>query len=163
MRFDQPPPEPLASAVGFLLSWNGQRMAHMFARALEPLGLRPPHFGLMTLIDAEPGRTQQELVASSMIDPSSMVAILDELEDLGLVERRQNPADRRKHAVHLTNEGASKLAQAREVAVGIAGEALAPLDSDEREQLRVLLRKLAGVEAETQGVSAGKAGKARRR
>jgi DNA-binding MarR family transcriptional regulator len=163
MRYDTPPPEPLASAVGFLLSWNGQRMAHMFAAALEPLGLRPPHFGLMTLIDSDPGRTQQELVKGSMIDASSMVAILDELEDLGLVERRQNPADRRKHAVHLTNEGASKLAQAREVAVGIAGEALAPLDSDEREQLRVLLRKLAGVEAETQGVSAGKAGKARRR
>jgi DNA-binding MarR family transcriptional regulator len=146
MRFDQPPPEPLASAVGFLLSWNGQRMAQMFARALEPLGLRPPHFGLMTLIDAEPGRTQQELVESSMIDPSSMVAILDELEDLGLVERRQNQADRRKHAVHLTEQGTSKLAEAREVAAGIAGEALAPLDGDERETLRLLLRKLAGVE-----------------
>ncbi len=146
MRFDQPPPEPLASAVGFLLSWNGQRMAHMFARALEPLGLRPPHFGLMTLIDAEPGRTQQELVASSMIDPSSMVAILDELEELGLAERRQNPSDRRKHAVHLTRRGASTLARARKVAIGLADEALAPLDAGERETLRMLLRKLAGVE-----------------
>ena len=55
MRFDDPPPEPLASAPGFLLSWNGQRMAHKFAAALEPLGLRPPHFGVMTLIDAHPG------------------------------------------------------------------------------------------------------------
>ena len=42
MRFDQPPPEPLASAPGFLLSWNGQRAAHTFAEALKPLGLRPP-------------------------------------------------------------------------------------------------------------------------
>jgi DNA-binding MarR family transcriptional regulator len=149
MRFDTPPPEPLASAVGFLLSWNGQRMAHMFAGALEPLGLRPPHFGLMTLIDANPGRTQQELVEGSMIDPSSMVAILDELEELGLVERRQNPSDRRKHAVHLTTKGASKLTQARKVAGGITGEALAPLDDDERDQLRVLLRKLAGVTGES--------------
>jgi DNA-binding MarR family transcriptional regulator len=146
MRYDTPPPEPLASAVGFLLSWNGQRMAHMFASALEPIGLRPPQFGLMTLVDANPGRTQQELVKGSMIDPSSMVAILDELQELGLVERRQNPSDRRKHAVHLTEDGASTLAEAREVAVGIAGEALAPLNADEREQLRLLLRKLAGVE-----------------
>jgi DNA-binding MarR family transcriptional regulator len=146
MRFDQPPPEPLASAVGFLLSWNGQRMAQMFAGALEPLGLRPPQFGLMTLIDAEPGRTQQELVASSMIDASSMVAILDELEELGLVERRQNPSDRRKHALHLTRRGSSTLARARKVAIGIADEALAPLDAKERETLRLLLRKLAGVE-----------------
>jgi DNA-binding MarR family transcriptional regulator len=146
MRFDRPPPEPLASAVGFLLSWNGQRMAQMFAQALEPLGLRPPQFGLMTLIDAEPGRTQQELVASSMIDASSMVAILDELEELGLAERRRNPSDRRKHAVHLTRRGASTLARARKLAIGIADEALAPLDAKERETLRRLLRKLAGVE-----------------
>jgi DNA-binding MarR family transcriptional regulator len=145
MRFDRPPPEPLASAVGFLLSWNGQRMAQTFARALEPLGLRPPQFGLMTLIDAEPGRTQQELVASSMIDPSSMVAVLDELEELGLVERRRNPDDRRKHAVHLTRRGASTLGRARKVAIGTADEALAPLDAEERETLRRLLRKLAGV------------------
>ncbi|MFL5870706.1 MAG: MarR family winged helix-turn-helix transcriptional regulator [Solirubrobacterales bacterium] len=153
MRYDSPPPEPLASAVGFLLSWNGQRMAHMFAGALEPLGLRPPHFGLMTLIDANPGRTQQELVQGSMIDPSSMVAILDELQELGLVERRQNPSDRRKHAVHLTKQGASTLAEARKAAIGIAAEALAPLDDDEREELRLLLRKLAGVGAEAKAPS----------
>jgi DNA-binding MarR family transcriptional regulator len=149
MRFDRPPPEPLASAVGFLLSWNGQRMAQMFARALEPLDLRPPQFGLMTLIDAEPGRTQQELVGSSMIDASSMVAILDELEELGLVERRRNPDDRRKHAVHLTRRGVSTLGRARRVATGIADEALAPLDAKERETLRRLLRKLAGVGRES--------------
>ena len=45
MAFDRPPPEPLASAPGFLLSWNGQRTAHMFAKALKPLGLRPPTSG----------------------------------------------------------------------------------------------------------------------
>jgi DNA-binding MarR family transcriptional regulator len=147
MRFDQPPPEPLASALGFLLSWNGQRMAALFARSLEPLGLRPPHFGVMTLIDAQPGRTQQELVSSSMIDASSMVAILDDLEERGMVERRRHPTDRRKHAVHLTRRGAGALARARKVAVEVADEALAPLDPDERETLRVLLRKLAGVGA----------------
>ena len=59
MRFDQPPPEPLASAPGFLLSWNGQRIAHEFAAALEPLGLRPHHFGVLNLIAVAPGSTQQ--------------------------------------------------------------------------------------------------------
>src|SRR5215204_4156277 len=69
MRFDRPPPEPLASAPGFLLSWNGRRTAHEFTKALEPLGLRPPHFGVMTLIDTDPGLTQQELAERSLIDP----------------------------------------------------------------------------------------------
>ena len=145
MRYEQPPPEPLASALGFLISWNGQRMAHLFAAALEPLGLRPPMFGVMTLIDAEAGLTQKELVGRSMIDPSSRVAILDELEQLGIAERRPNPADRRKHAVHLTRRGKSKLASARKVAISVAAEALAPLNAKERETLQTLLRKLAGV------------------
>jgi DNA-binding MarR family transcriptional regulator len=146
MRFDHPPPEPLASAVGFLLSWNGQHMAYKFAAALEPLGLRPPHFGVLTLIDAEPCSTQQELVDRSMIDASSMVAVIDELESLGLAERRIDPSDRRKRAVHLTAKGRRTLQRARTVSGRTAEEMFAPLDERERDALRTLLRKLAGVE-----------------
>jgi DNA-binding MarR family transcriptional regulator len=146
MRFDIPPPEPLASAPGFLLSWNGQRTAHVFAASLEPLGLRPPHFGVLTLIDSHPGCAQQELVDRSLIDPSSMVAVIDELEELGLAERRAHPGDRRKHAVHLTDNGQQTLQQARKLAIETAKEMFAPLSAEEVETLRVLLRKLAGVE-----------------
>jgi hypothetical protein len=125
MRFDAPPPEPLASAPGFLLSWNGQRMAHEFAAALEPLGLRPPHFGVMTLI----------------------VAVVDELEQMGLAERRRHAQDRRKHAVYLTARGRRTRQRAQAVAVQMAQRVFAPLDGAELETLRRLLRKLAGVES----------------
>jgi DNA-binding MarR family transcriptional regulator len=145
MRFDVPPPEPLASAPGFLLSWNGQRTAHQFAAALEPLGLRPHHFGVLTLIQAHPGCAQQELVDRSLIDPSSMVAVIDELEELGLAERRAHPGDRRKHAVHLTASGRRTLEQAREVAIETANQMFSRLTAGEVETLRGLLRKLAGV------------------
>jgi DNA-binding MarR family transcriptional regulator len=146
VRFDESPPEPLASAPGFLLSWNGQRTAHKFATALAPLGLRPHHFGVLTLIDTNPGSAQQELVARSMIDPSSMVALIDELEQLGLAERRPHPRDRRKHAVHLTSRGRRLLERARLVAARTAEEVLGPLDTGERKTLTLLLRKLAGLE-----------------
>jgi DNA-binding MarR family transcriptional regulator len=145
MRFDRPPPEPLASAPGFLLSWNGRRTATLFAEALEPLGLRPPHFGVLRLIDADPGLTQQELARRSLIDPSSMVAVVDELEELGYAERQPHPADRRKHAIHLTADGTRMLERAQIVAVKTTEEFLAPLTADEIDELRVLLRKLAGV------------------
>lgn len=146
-RFDTPPPEPLASAIGFLLSWNGRRTAFEFTKTLRPLGLRPPHFGVMTLIDADPGATQQELVTMSLIDPSSMVAVIDELEELGLAERRKYPADRRKHAIYLSAAGKRTLGRAREAARATADELLSPLSERERETLRKLLRKLAGLEA----------------
>jgi len=146
MRFDDRPPEPLASAPGFLLSWNGQRMAARFAQALEPLGLRPPHFGVLTLIDSHPGSAQQELVTRSLIDASSMVAVIDELEAMGLAERRRHPEDRRKHAVYLTAQGKRTLARARKAAMEMAEDVFAPLDAGELETLRRLLRKLARVE-----------------
>lgn len=118
----------------------------MFARALEPLGLRPPHFGVMRLIATEPGSTQQQLADRSLIDPSSMVAVVDELEELGYAERREHPGDRRKHAIHLTREGERMLDRAQAVATKTAEEVLAPLDSGEVQELRRLLRKLAGAE-----------------
>jgi DNA-binding MarR family transcriptional regulator len=147
IRFEKPPPEPLASTLGFLLSWNGQRVAHRFAETLEPVGLRPPHFGVMNMIAVEPGSTQQALVDRSMIDPSSMVAVIDELEELGLAERRPHPSDRRKHAVHLTAKGTRTLERVRQLATEMAVDLFERLDSTEQETLRLLLRKLAGVES----------------
>ena len=146
MRFDDRPPEPLASAPGFLLSWNGQRISHKFAAALAPLGLRPHHFGVLILIETHPGSAQQELVTRSLIDPSSMVAVIDELEEHGLAERRQHPDDRRKRAVHLTPQGQRTLERARQAAMRTAQEVFDPLDEAERETLRTLLRKLAGLD-----------------
>jgi DNA-binding MarR family transcriptional regulator len=122
-------------------------MAWKFAAALEPLGLGKHHFGLMNLIDSEPGSAQQELAKRSLIDPSSMVAVIDELERMGLAERRQHPEDRRKRAVYLTAEGRRTLERARAVAIETAREVFAPLDEREVATLRKLLRKLAGVES----------------
>jgi MarR family transcriptional regulator, lower aerobic nicotinate degradation pathway regulator len=153
MAFDNPPPEPLASAPGFLLSWNGQRTASLFKRTLEPLGLHPRHFGVLNLIDAHPGTTQRDLVHRSLIDPSSMVTVIDELEEMGLAERRPHPDDRRKHAVHVTAKGKRTLTRARDAAMAMARELFAPLDRDEIETLRRLLRKLAGLDHEPGDVS----------
>lgn len=146
MRIDEGPPEPLGQALGFLLSWNGQRMARRFAAALEPLGLKPPHFGVLRILEAAPGMTQQELVERSLIDPSSMVKVVDELEELGLAERSIHPEDRRRRVVELTARGRRTLARAREIADAAVDDVLAPLDADERETLRRLLRKAAGAE-----------------
>jgi MarR family transcriptional regulator, lower aerobic nicotinate degradation pathway regulator len=144
MRFEDPPPEPLASAPGFLLSWNGHRITRYFAAALEPLGLRPPHFGVLSLIDANPGSAQRELVERSMIDASTMVAVIDELEERGFAERRPHPEDRRKRAVYLTAQGRRTLQRARTVARQNAKDVFNPLDQRELETLTKLLRKLAG-------------------
>ena len=92
--------------------------------------------------------TQQELVDRSLIDPSSMVAIIDELEELGFAERRPHPSDRRKHAIHLTADGKrDPRARAGRRRSRPRRRSSRRSTADEVETLRRLLRKLAGVGA----------------
>src|SRR3954469_22897037 len=69
------------------------------AAALESIGLTPASFGLLNLIAARDGAIQQELGAAMGVDPSTMVALIDELERAGLAKRRPHPTDRRARAV----------------------------------------------------------------
>jgi DNA-binding MarR family transcriptional regulator len=144
MLHTERPPAELSQFTGFLMNYLGTRSGRRFAAALEPFGLHPRHFGVMTVLDARPGTTQQDLADHSRVDRSSMVAVLDELEARGLAERRPDPADRRKRSIHLTGEGRAKLGQMRAVAREVGKESFAPLTDEERATLHHLLRKLAG-------------------
>jgi DNA-binding MarR family transcriptional regulator len=138
------PPEPLSDYVGFLLNWTANRSRRRFVEALTPLGLRPQQYGLLVIAAEHPGTTQQQLAELARIDPSSMVALIDELEAAGIAERRPHSEDRRKREIHLTAHGERMLAQAREVAKQVGADLLAPLTADERAEFTRLLHKLTG-------------------
>ncbi len=139
------PPAALGEYTGFLLTWVAARGRGRFADAMAELDLRPPHFVALTVIGALPGRTQQELVADTGIDPSTMVQVIDELEAAGLAERRVNDSDRRKRAIHLTSAGTQLLGRARKVVGRVADDLFEPLSAEERATLHGLLRRLAGL------------------
>src|SRR3954452_17933507 len=144
---DATPPPALGDYTGFLMNWCAARSRGAFADALEDLGLRPPQFAVLSVIDAEPGLTQQALVEATGIDPSTMVQLLDGLEQSGWAERRPHATDRRKRSVHLTAQGRAVLARARKAATQVGEATFAPLEPAEREQLHGWLRKLAGLDA----------------
>jgi len=138
-----PVPAELGMFPGYLLARLGDASRRRFRRALEPEGLHPRHFGVMTIVAAHPGTSQQQLQGRTGIDPSSMVAVIDELEALGLAERRPQPGDRRVRAIHLTAAGERSLERAKKLAGELQRELMAPLSADERRTLMQLLRKLA--------------------
>jgi DNA-binding MarR family transcriptional regulator len=119
-----------------------------FATALEAeLGLHPREFGVLAVVQKEPGITQQAIGDAAGVDPSTMVSTLDGLEERGLAERRPHSSDRRKRAVYLTATGEEAARQGQRIGRRVAGELLGKLSADERKQLDALLRKVAGLDA----------------
>ncbi len=133
----------LTKHTGFLLSRMGMVASKQFAEQIEQIGLSPRMWGALNVLDAEGTITQQALGKSTGIDPSSMVATIDELETAGLVERQNHPTDRRAYALHMTDAGRETLAQGRKLAKGAQEKLLGPLDPSERAQLHELLLKIA--------------------
>jgi MarR family transcriptional regulator, lower aerobic nicotinate degradation pathway regulator len=133
----------LTKHTGFLLSRMGMVASKQFAEQIEQIGLTPRMWGALNVLDAEGTITQQALGKSTGIDPSSMVATIDDLEKAGLVERQTHPTDRRAYALHMTDSGREKLAEGRKLAKGAQEKLLAALDPSERAQLHELLLKIA--------------------
>jgi DNA-binding MarR family transcriptional regulator len=110
------------------------------AAALESIGLTPASFGLLNVLGAREGAMQQELGKAMGIDPSTMVALIDELESAGLARRRPHPTDRRARAVAITPKGRRALERGRALAGQVEDEVLRGLTAAERRELLRLLR-----------------------
>jgi DNA-binding MarR family transcriptional regulator len=151
-------------SVGFMLSTLGYAVSRRFHQVLEPLELEPSQFAVLRTVGFNQGQSQHALADNLHISPSHMVAIVDELERRGLVERRPQPGDRRVRTLHLTSVGEKLLAQAFTVAKEFEKLLTKPLDAKERAQLLDLLERIAGglelkpgVHAALQEPSAGSA------
>src|ERR1700759_5866748 len=95
--------------------------------------------GLRYLRAGAPGLQQQQLCEALWLDPNNCVLLLNELEDMGYVERRRDPTDRRRHMVELTDEGRAALERAERAQESIGDELFAALTEEERATLRSLL------------------------
>jgi DNA-binding MarR family transcriptional regulator len=138
-----PIPAELTAYPGYLMARIGQASSRRFHKALEPEGLHPKYFGVMTMVAAQPGMSQQQLHEKTAIDPSTMVAVIDELEARGLAERRPHPEDRRVRTIFLTDAGLDTLERVRTLAAALQKDFFKALTVEERKTLHALLLKLA--------------------
>jgi DNA-binding MarR family transcriptional regulator len=84
---------------------------------------------------------QQGLGQMLMLDPNNCVLLLNDLDEAGYVERRRDPADRRRHLVEITPAGRSALEQAERKLESLEDEVLGNLSAEERARLHDLLAK----------------------
>ena len=138
-----PDSAPAFRSVGFTISSSGYAIARRFRELLVPFGLEPREFALLRAVGAAEGQSQQAIGERLQIPPSRMVAFVDALAERGVLERRQNPTDRRARALYLTDAGRDLLARAFAAAAAFERELCADLSEKEREQLLALLGRVA--------------------
>jgi DNA-binding MarR family transcriptional regulator len=106
--------------------------------------LRPRHLIALRLLHERGPMPQHGLGAALSLDPSNVVGLLNELEERGLVERRRDPADRRRHIVSLSASGADELALTYSRLGLVEDELFSALSTGERATLHELLLRVVG-------------------
>jgi len=162
---DHKPHDGKPSQVAFLLSQVGGRSAQEFARLLGPLGLTPPDAGILRMIRIQEGISQQNLAKALNMHPSRLVALIDALEERGLVVREAHATDRRLYSLRLTEKGQEVLQSMMDLAREHNKIMCAGLSAEECVQMESMLRKIAGAQGMVAGVHPGyrDLGKAKRR
>ena len=137
-----PSAEPPVTEFAGQLFFRIWRATHTrTADALSSVGLTPALFALLNVVGAREGAIQQELVSALGIDRSTMVALIDQLENAGLAKRRPSATDRRAREIAITPKGRRLLERARELIAQVEDEVLAGLSAAERRELLALLRR----------------------
>jgi DNA-binding MarR family transcriptional regulator len=117
--------------------------------------LTPAHVGSLRVIAASAGSSQQEVANRLGMFPSRLVALVDELQERGLVERLEHPRDRRIYVLELTTRGKQVLQSVGRVARDHQDALLAALSTDERTLLASLLLRVADQQGLRRGVHPG--------
>jgi MarR family transcriptional regulator, lower aerobic nicotinate degradation pathway regulator len=137
-------PDELVASTTFLLKRLGLSVKERTMAGYEETDLHPYHHAILIVLDDGSRETQGSIADVLGYDRGQLVGLLDELEDRGLVERRRDPNDRRRHLVTLTANGKRTLRRLRSLSRRIEDEFLTPLTDDERSTLHSLLLSLAG-------------------
>ncbi|HVU71482.1 MAG TPA: MarR family winged helix-turn-helix transcriptional regulator [Mycobacteriales bacterium] len=111
---------------------------------LASSNLRPIATGVVRIVDGRGEISQREISDLLGLDPSDLVSILDQLEELGLVERRRDPTDRRRNVVVITDKGRPLADHLADLSAQSEAIVFARLSAAERRELARLLGRALG-------------------
>ena len=133
----------LSRRLTYLLKRAALELEDLHQQHLAPAGISARELAVLLFLDAaEPG-SQQQAARRLGVDRTTMVALVDGLEDKGLVARRPDAGDRRRNVVELTKAGQATLARATRASDAAERQLLAGLSKAEAAQLRDLLGRIA--------------------
>jgi DNA-binding MarR family transcriptional regulator len=136
------PPDIAKRWPSLLMIKLGRITMHRFTEALEPYGVRPRQVAALIELRNHGELTQQSLCGQLHLDPTNLVAVLNDLEQHGFATRRRDPEDRRRHIVQISKKGVALLDKLSEVMDGVEDDLLEGLDAAERRRLEGLLTQI---------------------
>ena len=141
--------------AALLLAQVGAHGAKQFADRLSVLKLTPPHAGILRRLVQSPGISQRELATALGMHASRLVAVLDEMETLGLLTREANAEDRRTYSLQVTAKGRETMEQIAAISQQHNEALCAALNEEERAVLVGLLQRIADRQGLLRGVHPG--------
>src|SRR5712692_6099753 len=136
-------PAELVASTAFLIARLGYAIKVRVVDELEQAGFSLYHYSVLATLGEGARATQATIADTLRLDRSQLVGVLDELEDQGLVERRRDQSDRRRHTVSLTPSGRKQLVKMRTIVKRIEDQFLKPLDDKSRTALHDTLLRVA--------------------
>ena len=146
---------PSHDSVAFLLTQIGTHAAKKFAERLITIKLAPQHAGILRILNRSESQSQRQLAMTLNMHASRLVAVIDELEGLGLVAREANGSDRRTYALRITEKGREAFAAIGEIAREHNQALCASLSAEERRVLAQLLQRIAEDQGLVRGIHPG--------
>ena len=114
-----------------------------FETKTQGFGSAPRYYGLLRIVEANPGLPQTQLARMIHLDRSSVVPILEKLENEGVVVRRNSENDKRIRRIFITERGRGVLADLKNLVEKHEVELVSSLAAAERKTLVRLLQKVA--------------------
>jgi DNA-binding MarR family transcriptional regulator len=133
----------LASSSGYLLARLGVAFKNQAIARAAASGFELYDYSVLAILGEGDRATQATIADALTLDPSRLVALLDSLEERGMVVRQRDPQDRRRHVVSITDTGRGELTRVRAIVRQFEDEFFSPLDTENREALHEMLVALA--------------------
>jgi DNA-binding MarR family transcriptional regulator len=127
---------------GLALAFAGQIAGMRVQDALRAHGLKNNHAHVLMVLADQGATGQQALVQLLGVDPSVLVAMLNDLENAGLAERRRDPVDRRRHIVEISPRGTQLVTDVYASIASVEAELFAALDANEIDVLHKMLNRI---------------------
>lgn len=132
----------MTDTLGFLISDVSRLMRRAFDDRARRNNVTRAQWKALGVLKRHEGLNQGALADLLEVEPITLCRMIDRLEQAGLVERRRDPADRRAWRIFLTPRAVPLLDQLRDLANDMMEQALAGLDAEEQDRLRIALERI---------------------